>query len=464
MSNPSPTWTPARIEVFENQIFDDTHPGTLLKDFNSLLEFIGDNGIAVSNKTHLFALNTLAELNQRLSHPLEVKLKRPVQKSFPHLNGLYLLLRSSGLSRIAMQNKKPKLMLHPKMLAIWKTLTPTERYFSLFQALFYRADAAVIGERTGFFMPTAFFGCFSFFQDHLVKHNKLHFPEIDMRTRLRYSPGLHNLALMELFGFIDIQTYPATEKETWSPATIELTAWGEAVFNYFVEYTESISSLFMDDIQALDSPILSLLVEGIQHNTMIESQDSKRKTLFEQEIPSVAPDQGWEEEFKQYIPTWKTSLLEVEVESELTELQTGTYIFKVAVGKTYRKLAVPSQVSLDGLAYAILGAFEFSDTSHLYEFVYKNEYGIKEHIAHPYVDADDENCFSTDNCTVGQLPLYEGMTFVFRFDFGDSWEFKIQVESLAADMQVTDITLIGGSGFPPKQYEDDDEDENHEEN
>jgi len=123
--------TPEQIEILKKQQFSATEPGTLLKDFNSLLEFIGKTGIAVSEKTQLFALNTLADINRRLTHPFDVKLKRPVQKSFPYINGLYLRLRSSGLGYVVADGKKTKLMLNEEVLADWNKLTPAECYRAL---------------------------------------------------------------------------------------------------------------------------------------------------------------------------------------------------------------------------------------------------------------------------------------------------------------------------------------------
>lgn len=37
------------------------------------------------------------ELNERMSRPVVHRLKRPQQRSFPHLHGLLLILRASGL-------------------------------------------------------------------------------------------------------------------------------------------------------------------------------------------------------------------------------------------------------------------------------------------------------------------------------------------------------------------------------
>ena len=78
--------TPDQILCLKNQTFSDNEPGTLLKDFSSLLDFIGPGGIPVSGKNHLMAIKLLPQLNLLMSHPLDVKLKRPQQKSFPHIN------------------------------------------------------------------------------------------------------------------------------------------------------------------------------------------------------------------------------------------------------------------------------------------------------------------------------------------------------------------------------------------
>jgi hypothetical protein len=65
------------------------------------------------------------------------------------------------------------------------------------------------------------------------------------------------------------------------------------------------------------------------------------------------------------------------------------------------KIAVPSTTCLEELAGSILRAFNF-DNDHLYEFIYKNRYGITERVVHSSV---------------------ENMEFIFHIDFGDDWRF-----------------------------------------
>jgi hypothetical protein len=224
---------------------------------------------------------------------------------------------------------------------------------------------------------------------------------------LRFLPGFHNLALMELFGFIEIECATATEKETWPLAKITPTDWGRTIFGYFA-----------------------------QNNLVMSFLEDDEPTQF-------SPD-SWETEFKKYIPDWKKSLLQVERKTT----EEGNYIFKVSLGKASCKIAVPACLSLDELAYGILDAF---DNDHLYEFIYKNQYGVEESIAHPYADRTHE--FSTDDCAVSYMPLYKGMTFIFHFDFGDDWEFKIQVEVMpTGEPDYPDLTVIEKRGTPSEQY------------
>ncbi|MFU8788916.1 MAG: IS1096 element passenger TnpR family protein [Methylobacter sp.] len=400
MSKKQFIFTPEQIELLKKQQFSDTEPGTLLKDFNSLLAFIGKQGIAVSEKTQLFAMNTLADLNQLLTHPLEIKLKRPAQKSLPPINALYLLLRSSGLGYIASHGKKSKLMLNEEILADWKQLTPTECYFSLLQAFVYRATGEMVGERAGY--DSCFRNCLSFFWYKLNKEIAI---DPNIRHGLRFTPGLHNLALMELFGFIATK-YTADENEIWPLSSIKPTDWGLTIFGYLMQ--NNFIDLFFEDDAELSA---------------------------------------WEAGIKKQLPAWKKSLRQPEHKI----IKEGAYIFNVSLGGASCKLGVPAKLSLEYLAFDILSAFNF-DNDHLYEFIYKNQYGVEERIAHPYMD---DAKFYADERTVGELPLYKGMTLVFHFDFGDNWEFNIQVEAMpSAELNFTELTVIEKRGTPPKQYSD----------
>src|SRR5262249_6406130 len=122
-------------------------PGTLLHDFDTFLTFIANHPLAATGKHRLLPLSSLDAINARMAHPLMLDLKRPVQKSYPHINGLFLLARATGLLRTAMQDGKPRLTLDTAVLDQWHTLNPTEQYFALFEAYLLHASVEMIGER-----------------------------------------------------------------------------------------------------------------------------------------------------------------------------------------------------------------------------------------------------------------------------------------------------------------------------
>ena len=140
-----PTLTADLKKHLQQQNIEFDKPGTILADFQQLLDFVADGDIPVT-RTYLLPLKVLRPLNQRLSQPLELGLKRPQQKSYPHLNGLYLLLRTTGLGQIDTRPKKPRLHLEPDVLASWQSLNPSEQYMTLLETWTLRGNSEVLGE------------------------------------------------------------------------------------------------------------------------------------------------------------------------------------------------------------------------------------------------------------------------------------------------------------------------------
>ena len=117
-----------------------------MRDFAALLDFVGAREIVVSGKHQLLPMSLLAELNSRLSRTNPVSLRRPQQKSYPYINGLYLLLRASGLSLVEQRGRKQFLLLDEDALRSWHGLNMTERYFTLLGAWLIRGRGEILGE------------------------------------------------------------------------------------------------------------------------------------------------------------------------------------------------------------------------------------------------------------------------------------------------------------------------------
>lgn len=133
-------------------------------------------------------------LNQRLSHPTDVRLKRPVQKSYPYIHGLYLLLRLLGIVQILPQGKVQVFTVDQAVLPVWNRLNPTEQYFTLLEAWLMLADEAVIGERGGGSPNQPLYKLGLFWAG---APDTLRFPTYKDQHQMQFIPGFHNLALLE---------------------------------------------------------------------------------------------------------------------------------------------------------------------------------------------------------------------------------------------------------------------------
>src|SRR4051812_17975646 len=113
-------------------------PGTILKDVETLTEFVGPDGIATKGN---LPIDRLPELNEKSGHPVQLNLKRPLLRDYPNLSGIFILLRVMELFQV----RRGRLVVCPSALDLWRGLNPTEQYFSLLEALLFQAQSSVLG-------------------------------------------------------------------------------------------------------------------------------------------------------------------------------------------------------------------------------------------------------------------------------------------------------------------------------
>jgi hypothetical protein len=409
--------TTQKNRLLEAQEFSQEGPGTIVRDFEMLLNLIGDQGLPAT-PAHQLALKNLEMINQRLTHPLELKLKRALQKSYPHINGLYLLLRASGLGVIDTSGKKVWIRLDSETLESWRSLNEAERYFALLEAWWGRASEEIIGEHANRFItiPIKIKG----FIEYFIKTDGMKNGRPDDVYMLRYYPGLHNLGLMELFGLVAIRPAPPVEGQGWEPQHIAITDWGQALIGNYMEF---IAEALVTDAK-LDASIPTLAV------------------LYD---PMVGFAQ-WRRMVQPLIRGWRHDLEVADL-----EFQRGTHIFKVSLDKNcWRRIAIRGKAFCDELAAAILQAFDFDD-EHLYQFSYQDRFGRAIRIDDPHVSS--EVAFA-DEVKIGDLPLNENTRLHFRYDFADNWRFTLETETVNADLTLKKPKILEKHGKAPKQYPD----------
>jgi hypothetical protein len=373
----------AEETLLQTQTITETTPGTILQDFQTLLTFIGADGLPVSSKLQHLPFKVLAELNAQLSTPIQIDLKRPQQKSYPNIHGLYLLLRATGIATVVAQGKKLQLRLDPQIHDDWQQLNPTEQYFSLLEAWFIRSHPEMLGEeRSGPLMMGD--RCLQGWSQ-FTKKSACSFAQYTDQDRLGYLPGFHNLALMEMFGWLALATGKPAQGKGWRIKKVAALPWGKAIMVLINNAYLAVQY----DWPAMTNPTLP----------------------FGDLQPTLQP----------YFPEWQQNLVVPSL-----PFRAGRHIFKVSLGKVWRRIAITGEAPLASLSGLILDSVDF-DSDHLDQFTYKTPTGRTMEVCHPYMDGGD---LTTEDVQIGSLPLIEGSTMEYLFDFGDCWKFQVQLETV----------------------------------
>jgi Plasmid pRiA4b ORF-3-like protein len=174
------------------------------------------------------------------------------------------------------------------------------------------------------------------------------------------------------------------------------------------------------------------------------------KTFLQQDEPWEAIDNpslpfgDLQPIFQTYFPAWQNSLMVIP-----HEFRAGLHIFKVSLGDIWRRMALSGDLTLDRLSSCILDSVDF-DADHLDMFQYRNQNGRSIEIYHPH-SADLPH---TDEVAIGELPLTEGASMTYIFDFGDRWKFEVKLEKIQADDGRSDYAeLLEIHGEAPQQYD-----------
>jgi hypothetical protein len=407
--------TEVQQHALSNQKITAEQPGSVLHDFEMLLDFLGTDGVEAAGKYNLIPIKVIGELDRRLSRPLHLELKRPQIRSHPYLQALNLLLRASGLGRVEGSADKARLSIDPAMKIQWDQLNFTERYFNLLEAAFRFGRAEMVGEQSrdpdGLLWP-----CLMDWRHCPESGKKFATGRPQEIYLLSIGRNWYLLALMDLFGVMDVEQ-PHVPVTTWFPAGIRRVPFGDAVMT---------------------------LITPKRLACLYDETEEKEEDSAELPQDSFGI---WQPLFQPFFPEWGQNL-----EFPSQELRDGMFIFRVSLDKVWRLIAMPSEGTLEDLADWILGSVGF-DRDHLYEFIYRDRLGAESRIHHPGMDEGPW----ADEIDVGELPLAPGRTMTFRYDFGDNWKFEVKLERVDPRGKQKRPRILERHGKPPRQYGDWDE-------
>ena len=405
------TLTKEQEQILRDQVIDLTQPGPVLRDFQTILDFVGVQGVKAGGKYNLLPIEAIADLDQRLTRPLRLKLKRPQLRSHPYLQGLHLLLRASGLSRVEGSGDKARLALDPAMLEQWQGLNPTERYFNLLEAWLRAGQPEMIAERGRGYPGEYLQECLETWRSVQPRRTQLAAGAWPWSRR-----ELCVLALMDLFGLLQVE-HPPKRAQPWAPADVARVPFGDAA--------------------------LTLLWERVA--SWAARRDADEEDDEDEESSEAIRLGRWQRHFQPYFPEWQRNLV-----PPAPEFREGVFVFRVSLGDVWRRIAMPADASLESLAEWILESVGF-DNEHLHEFTYRDRVGATTRVMHPYCDEGPW----TDEVGVGELPLNPGQSMVFHFDFGDDWRFDVRLERIEPPGgKIKGPKILARKGEAPPQYPD----------
>ncbi len=408
-------------------------PGTILKDVDTLLGFVGRGGIATKSRNASLPSELLPDLNAKVSHPIQLALKRALLRDYPNLAGIFILTRIMDL----LQMKGNRLVVCPAALEFWRSLNVTEQYFAMLEALLFQAQSTVLGGENTREDPQSI-EAIAVFLDQLSDRwrNFDHYESVrHLGPRGELPPW--RLFVLQQFGIIEIRPADFSERERsywgghgWLVGGAKLTPWGTVVAWALLAFLKE----WEKEREESDS-------EG-QTESEGEAAESKPQAEFGMLQPILRP----------YFPEWQTVYTRPG-----GELSLGTHIFKVGLARWYGgwgdcsvwcRLAVPPDISLDELAGVILRAFKLDD-DHLYDFRYRDQRGKSRVYNHPYAD---EGPF-TSEIAVGETDLALKDEMLFTFDYGDDWQFKVRLEQIeAGPCRLRRPEVVESAGKAPPQY------------
>jgi len=443
-------------------------PGTILKDVNTFLEFIGPGGLVTQSSNATLPSALLPQLNAKSCHPIQLPLKRPLLRDYPNLAGIFILLRVMDL----LQLKGSRLAVNPAAWTVWQSLNFTEQYFALLDALLFHAHSSILAAtRNRYEEPEAFAPATLFLGQLSERWREFNYSEsVSILGPQGHLPSWHVFALQQ-FGILEIRPRELVERERtawggrgWLVGAARLTPWGAAV-------TWALLVLLKKEQDALSSGNDAITAQADEPGykemalPLFDGGSGGKGDQPALSGPTAAGGGADDEtaesgsplefgilrpEFHPYFPEWQNVYARPRREAKL-----GAHIFKVTLagwqggrGGIWRRLAVPGTDSLDELAGAILRAFKF-DNDHLYDFRYRDQRGKQCVVNHP---ESDEGPF-TPEIAVCETDLALKDFMIFTFDYGEDWKFNVRLEQIEDEpCRLKRAKVIASEGKAPAQY------------
>lgn len=359
--------------------------GTIVCDFNVIVTYIFKNKILVKGKGRQFPVKSLETLNQLLTHPLKHGFSRPQQKSFPHLHGLYWLLRASGLLRLKQRGKNKYFEINTLYYQKWNELNDIEQYWNLLDIWWFHASPEIID---GYGIQQPFYFSLLNLWGKFGRTKTLHSKDYEDFILNQAYGRVHIYALLELFSMVKTNLRHPIQGTGWDVKTISPTKLGARLITQ-----------------------LTKAVINISDSISIDYIDVEKKFILQ---------------IKDQNPLW----IHPFPPKEKRKFRNTTYVIGAYLGKSYEQLTMKSNKTFSELADEILCNFEIDEWEHIYDFYYDSATGEKHNICHPRIDQYNEDNIRADKIRLGDIIWEEGDSIIFVFNYMAVQRFKLVLERI----------------------------------
>jgi hypothetical protein len=400
-----------KMKKYEKNILD------FVQDFDTFVNFILEKEPDLSTKNQVLGKNHCFELNELLNFKRKVEKATYIQSQYISIDFNFLLAVESNLFVIEVNKKNKFKLVKTSKLKEFIELNIYEKYVFLLECFWCKYG---FEEKIRGYELIEFYGLI--YRIGKVKtgtevlDNILGYGSCFFSSCAVYSNILRILGLVEL-EFID----NVKNKYDKSIESIVPTELGIEICSVLT--TEAIDYFDVDD------DVIELIKERFKIKKHTET-----KSFFE--IISGVFEEG---------------IVEKTIDTKVELNRKGTYILKISLSKSiWRIVKLSHKETFHNLHNVIQEAFDF-DNDHMYGF-YKGasfRNGKEFYLGNP-MGASEEYC----ELCIEEANIIKGQQFAYIFDFGDMWEFKIQVMDFIENEEFDVLPeIIEMKGESPDQYE-----------
>jgi len=429
-------------------IISATYPTTLLQDFRIFMDRLKMKETVLSTKNQYMPRELLWELNQLMGLKTNDANPKLDQGSYPLLH-MFNQLALAGKLAIMIPGKGGKFLLKvTERYEDYLNLTMAEQYFYLLETLWIDADWGTLQKATHNHIPDVHYIA-AIWQELAQSEGGKALSVKDSASywvKQLWDWG-YFLWYFTYFGFWQFNMDEEALKV--SRRNIEITTLNPTEFGI------SLAAIIFRYRDYLDWNQVNIRKGVWTSQDILDGLNDRSRMMGEKpqnftELAKSRQKSLGEPFYKAFVTLFAPGDLKHSLPREQQDtIEGGTYLFKVSLSRgRWRKIEMAAKHTLHQLHIAIQEAFAFDD-DHMYCFFMDNKKWSYDRYESPL----DEDGPYADEVMIGELELYPGKTFLYLFDYGDEWEFKVEVEEINSDKPLPlNPQIVGKRGEAPDQY------------